>query len=200
MGSSRRNEEHEFVKSRPVMKDGICPVGYKKRKAYIIQKTAKLVPARCIKEETTNTSNGKNVRRCPAGQTYRRSYMRKYSNTVKREGFLVRRKGTLTRIYPKEDIIKVPGACVPISGMKETGYTIKDESLEKGELLKFGYTFRLPDTVRHEALHKAIQKYGVRHVYRKLHTVSKLFRTSKPEAANVFRDDAKWVKSHYRIN
>ena len=35
--------EHQFEKSKPLLADGTCPVGYKKRKAYIIQKTAKIV-------------------------------------------------------------------------------------------------------------------------------------------------------------
>lgn len=191
---------HQFEKSKPLLADGTCPVGYKKRKAYIIQKTAKIVPARCVKvDEATLRPVAANTMKCPPGQVYRRPYLRKYSNTVKREGYLVKRKGVTVRIRPKTNAVQVKGACVTLEEAGE-GATLEQKAVKKGELLKYGYTFRLPTSVRHEALKRAIYAYGASHVYRKLYTVAKLFKESKPEAARVFAEDRDWVKRNFRIN
>jgi hypothetical protein len=193
--------EHQFEKSKPLLPNGTCPVGYKKRKAYIIQKTAKIVPARCVKadEETASLRPATNTMKCPPGQIYRRPYLRKYSNTVKREGYLVKRKGVTVRIRPKMNAVQVKGSCVS-ADEAEAGATLEQKEVKKGELLKYGYTFRLPMSMRHEALKRAIYAYGARHVYRKLYTVAKLFKISKPDAARIFAADRDWVKRNFRIN
>lgn len=190
---------HQFEKSEPLRPDGTCPSGYKKRKAYIIQKTAKIVPARCVKaEEPTVAGTAPEHPKCPPGQVYRRPYLRKYSNTVKREGYLVKRKGVTVRIRPTTNAVQVKGACVTLEEAGE-GDTLEQKAVKKGELLKYGYSFRLPRNVRHEALKRSIYAYGARHVYRKLYTVAKLFKDSKPDAARVFAEDRDWVKRNFRI-
>ena len=194
--------EHQFEKSKHLLANGTCPAGYKKRKAYIIQKTAKIVPARCVKADEESSSSSRsvtNTMKCPPGQIYRRPYLRKYSNTVKREGYLVKRKGVTVRIRPKMNAVQVKGSCVSADEVNE-GATLEQKSVKKGELLKYGYTFRLPSNVRHEALKRAIYAYGARHVYRKLHTVAKLFKGSKPDAARIFAADRDWVKRNFRVN
>jgi hypothetical protein len=136
-------------------------------------------------------------KKCPSGYTYRRGYTRKLKNETKREGFTVRRDGKLFTVKPKKSLISVPAKCVPIK-KKSTG-KMSVGSLRKGNLIKFGYSYRLPDSSRRKALKKAIEAYGATGVYKKLETASKLAMKTAPDASIIFSKDRDWVYSHYMM-
>ena len=69
--------------------------------------------------------------------------------------------------------------------------------LRRGELIQFGYSFRLSDEARHKALQKAIKKFGALGVFRKLDAVAKLSKRTVPDASRVFANDRDWVKQNY---
>lgn len=65
--------------------------------------------------------------------------------------------------------------------------------MEKGSLTKFGYSTEKAMGPRHEALEKAIRKYGALSVFRKLNAQVTLRKRTQPAARHVFQADADWV-------
>jgi len=141
----------------------------------------------------TRKNNG-----CPKGYIMRRGYTRKFRPSVKTTGFTVRRKGTVYTVRPKANIVIVPPACI-----KNRGPTGKGEDsigkLRKGELIKYGYQYRLSDSLRQSALKKAIKRYGALSVYRKLDAVAKLSLRTAPDASGIFVKDRNWVRENYEL-
>ena len=177
-------------------KDGTCPPNYVKRKAYLVEKTGKIVPATCIKRAAAAAKSASRTRKCPPGQTYRQGYHRKYSNTVKREGYIVTRGGKQVRVFPQTNIMYIKPICIDASD-DDISFS---GPLKKGQLLRYGYNFRLPATSRHEALRKAERVYGPAFVHKTLARFAALFQKSKPDAAKVFAADRDWIKTTYRLS
>jgi len=71
--------------------------------------------------------------------------------------------------------------------------------LRKGDLIKYGYQYRLSDRLRHHALEKAIKVYGALSVYHKLDAVAKLAVKTAPDASAIFSKDREWVRDHHRF-
>ena len=131
---------------------------------------------------------------CPNGYTRRKSYVRTFKNNVARSGFTVRRKGTTFTARPTKSSIYVPSHCVKKPASNQTS---KIGKLRKGDLIKYGYQYRLSDKLRHKALEKAIKAYGVSSVYHKLDAVAKLSVYVAPDASMIFSKDRQWV--HLRM-
>ena len=72
--------------------------------------------------------------------------------------------------------------------------------LRKGDLIKYGYQYRLSDRIRHTALKKAINSYGALSVYHKLDAVAKLSVTVAPDAHIIFVKDREWVRTNFRLS
>lgn len=157
-------------------------------------KTDKVIPARYLKGGAISAKTNK----CAAGQIYRQGYYRKYSNTVKRLGYLVKRGSKTVRVYPQTDAIYIKPTCVDEREIleDEISYT---GPLKKGQLLRYGYNFRLPATSRQDALRKSERVYGAAFVYKTLARVAKVFHKSKPEAAKIFAADRDWMKTTFRL-
>ncbi len=181
--------------SLPLNPDGTCPKGYTKRRAYAIGKTGTIVPARCVEGTPSGPKTRKN---CPPGKVFRAGYVRRYGNTVKREGYIVHRAGQPVRIMPQVEEIRVPAACVDESPPESP--TPSPSSISKGLLLAHGYNFRLPKRVRRETLIHAVRSHGAPAVYKQLYAVAKIFKRTKPEAAKVFAEDRDWVKTSFRVS
>jgi hypothetical protein len=128
----------------------------------------------------------------------RKGYRRKYSNSVRRKGFTVKRSGTTYRVYPKVNSASVAPSCVKDTGKAGPGIPKSIGPLRKGELAKYGYSFRESSEKRHEALNKAIKAYGALSVFRKLDAVYKLSENKLPHVAAVFKRDRNWVYSKYK--
>lgn len=138
---------------------------------------------------------------CPAGYILRRGYTRKFKNSVKREGYTVRRKGKLFTVRPKKNSAFVPAQCIKNRGLP--GKDIKQSegfgALRKGELIKHGYSYRLANSKRQGALKKAMKSYGPLSVYRKLNAVSKLSIRTAPDASTIFAKDRNWIRNNYSL-
>jgi hypothetical protein len=146
----------------------------------------------------------KNVRGqegCPPGHILRRGYTRKFRNEVKREGYTVRRGEKLFTVRPKRNAAYVSPTCIKDRGLPGRGVAQGEGigPLKKGALLKYGYSFRLADSVRHKALKKAVENYGALSTYRKLDAVAKLSLRTAPDAAKIFSLDRDWIRKNYPL-
>jgi len=200
---------------------GYCPSGYHKRKSYSSMRGYRVSP-RCVRSqspyrETSAEYKRKTLRKmenrlkglsrktlgltkkCPPGMILRAPYKRRFRNTVRREGYLKRVSGHTIRVHPKKNSTLVEATCIKNRGM--TGkQAIGIGPLRKGELIQFGYSFRLPREARRKALKKAIKTYSPIGVYRKLDAVSKLSTRTAPEASRVFAEDRDWVRKEYIVS
>lgn len=143
----------------------------------------------------------KNNDDCPKGYILRRSYTRRFRPNVKETGFTVRRKGTVYTVRPKANSIRVPASCIKNRGLPGKGPREGEGigKLRKGELIKYGYQYRLSDALRHASLKRAIDRYGALSVYRKLDAVAKLSLRTAPDASEIFSKDRDWIRSHYEL-
>lgn len=143
----------------------------------------------------------KNTNGCPQGYIKRKGYTRRYRPNVKESGFTVRRSGKVFTVRPKASTIRVNSACIKNRGLPGKG-PVEGEGigkLRKGELIKYGYQYRLSDSLRHAALKNAIKRYGALSVFRKLDAVAKLSMRTAPDASEIFKKDRNWVRSHYKL-
>jgi hypothetical protein len=135
---------------------------------------------------------------CPPGMIERKGYVRKYSNTVLKRGFTVRRNnGKVYRVNPKNKSMRVNASCIKNTGKPGKGVPRSIGPLRKGELSKHGYSFRLEKSERHAALRRAVDDYGALGVFRKLDAVAKLTKLTVPEASSVYKKDREWIQSEY---
>jgi hypothetical protein len=135
---------------------------------------------------------------CPNGYILRKGYTRKFRPSVKTSGFTVRRKGTVYTVRPKANAINVPAACIKNRGLPGKGLEGIGK-LRKGELIKYGYQYRLSDSLRQSALKRAIKRYGPLSVYRKLDAVAKLSVRTASDASKIFIRDRNWVRENYEL-
>jgi hypothetical protein len=144
----------------------------------------------------TNKNNG-----CPKGYILRRGYTRKFRPSVKATGFTVRRKGTVFTVRPKANTVKVPPACIKNRGLPGKGPREGEGigKLRKGELIRYGYQYRLSNSLRQAALKKAVKHFGALSVYRKLDAVAKLSIRTAPDASSVFGKDRNWIRENYEL-
>lgn len=142
-----------------------------------------------------------NEKQCPKGYILRKGYTRKFSNTVKREGFTVRRKGKVFTVRPSKNETHVASSCIINRGLPGKGPREGEGigPLRKGALLKYGYSYRLANSTRRAALKKAVNAYGPLSVYRKLNAVAKLSVRTAPDASFIFSKDRNWVRSSYTL-
>ena len=138
---------------------------------------------------------------CPKGHILRRGYTRKFRPSVKASGFTVRRKGTVYTVRPTANTIRVPAACIQDRGLPGKGPKEGEGigKLRKGELIKYGYQYRLSDSLRQAALKRAIKRFGALSVYRKLDAVAKLSLRTAPDASKIFSRDRSWVQENYEL-
>ena len=83
----------------------------------------------------------------------------------------------------------VPGACVRPKQTRKA-----NNGLKKGELLKYGYSFRLPDKQRQSALKKAMKTLGKSYVYRILEQGAKMSKNVYSDAHIKFILDMEFIK------
>jgi hypothetical protein len=158
-----------------------CPSGYVKRKGYTRKNTGKHIKAICIRSTSPYSSKPATHRRsrkaCPPGKAPRAGYTRK-----------------VTKANGSVQNIRVKAACV-----KGSSSTAKQTigPLRKGELQRFGYSYKLPESIRQSSLRAAIKQLGALDVYRKLDAVAKLSATANPQSSRVFAMDRDWIRSNY---
>jgi hypothetical protein len=204
-------------KSLPYNSAEGCPSGFHKRKSYSVGGTT--VKARCVRSTTVYNESSANFKQrvtrkmkkrtrslsasklglnkvCPPGEILRKPYIRKFSNTIKREGFTAKRGNQLVKVKPTKDSTLVAAACIKDRGLKGTlkRGQLGIGPLRRGELIQYGYSYHLDTSARHKSLEKAIKKFGALGVFRKLDAVAKLALRQAPRAAHVFAEDRDWVR------
>lgn len=127
-----------------------------------------------------------------------------------------KKKRTSRQYERKKRTIKVK---VPATTYKRGGKTIHREAytyervdvgrpgkgpklipVEKGKLTKFGYSTKKSARARHEALRKAIKRYGALSVFRKLNAMVIVRKRTQPEAREIFEADRDWVRDQYKLD
>lgn len=138
---------------------------------------------------------------CPQGYILRKGYTRKFKNATKKLGFTVRRNHKVYTVRPRANSVHVPAACIKDRGLSGKGPRNGEGigALRKGELIKYGYSYRLPDSQRRSALKRAVDRYGALSVYRKLDAVAKLSMRTAPDASKIFKMDRDWIRNNYVI-
>lgn len=211
-------DEHKFEKSIPYNSTQGCPSGYHKRSEYTAA-SGKYVPPRCVRSTSPYEQSSKDFKRttlkrmkarldhrkeeeikCPAGYIARASYARRYKTSVRQRGYTVKKaSGTTYKVYPKNETLYVPAACVKDLGKPGKGVPEGQGigPLRKGEMTKFGYSAKKGDESRHEALKKAVAALGPLGVYRKLDAVAKLSVRIAPDASRIFAKDRDWVEKRF---
>jgi hypothetical protein len=134
-------------------------------------------------------------RKCPKGTHYRKSFTRKFRNSILKTGYTVRRKGRMYTVKPGEKVAYVPSRCIK-NRNESVASTKTFGKLRKGELIRYGYQYRLADRVRHKALEAAAEAYGATSVWHKLDAVAKLTKHAAPDAHAIFLRDRDWIKEH----
>ena len=130
---------------------------------------------------------------CPPGMIPRKSYVRRYSTAVRSKGFTVKKtNGKSYHVQPTAKNMLVESSCIKNTGAPGKGPQLFGR-LKKGELAKYGYSYKATDSERHAALKKAIDVYGRIGVYRKLNAVAKLTKRTVPSASNIFSKDRNWL-------
>lgn len=213
MSATRKN----YPKSLPYNGEKGCPAGYHKRMSYK-SSSGRTVPSRCVRSTTVYSQTSKEFKRgvtqkaerrlksagitgttvntkkaCPPGKILRKAYVRRFRTNVRERGYTVKRGSQVYRAYPKSRATIVHASCIKDRGLSGKGPQ-EITPLRKGELLKYGYSYRKSDIDRHEALRKAVKEYGVLGVYRKLDAVAKLSVRAAPKASAVFKKDRDWLR------
>jgi hypothetical protein len=141
---------------------------------------------------------------CPPQSVHRRAYTRKNGTSVRAACVPQRgdscRDGEIYRIahsrkYMEGGIQKV--AHIPASCVRRQSLI---RPLHKGDLKKYGYSYKAPEQTRRNALLKAITAYGPLTTYHKLDAVAKLSGGQYPKISEIFARDRNWVKSEYSKN
>jgi hypothetical protein len=188
-----------------------CPSGYIKRHSYT-RKNGVHVKSVCVRStspyESKPTNSRKTMRsrllsllgtrkKCPPGQIPRSAYVRRFSTTIAKKGYTKRSKlGKLVKVFPSLKSTFVKASCVEDKGKVGKGAQVFGP-LRKGELSKYGYSYKLPEPERRMALQKAIQEFGALSTYRKLNAVSKLTSITNPKASSSFAADRDWIRKTY---
>ena len=202
-------DEHKFEKSIPYNSTQGCPSGYHKRSEYTAA-SGKYVPPRCVRStspyEFKRSTLKKHAQKkndeikCPKGYIARHSYARRYKTSVRQRGYTVKKaSGTTYKVYPKNETLYVPAACVKDLGKPGKGVPEGQGigPLRKGEMTKFGYSSKKPEEERHEALKKAVAELGPLSTYRKLDAVAKLGVRVAPDASRIFAKDRDWLERKF---
>jgi hypothetical protein len=206
-------------RTRKVQNQSGCPPGMTRRRGYVRSNTGTVVRSVCIRSTSPYKNNFKKTmkskmahmksriasmtgtkKRCPPGQVLRSAYVRKISTPVAREGYMKQLpSGKQIRVFPNSKSVFVPAGCIGDKGKKgklpEGAPSIGP--LRKGELRKFGYSYKFPEEQRRAALKRAIKDYGPLSTFRKLNAVSKYTVRSQPKASQTFATDRNWIRNTY---
>jgi hypothetical protein len=169
-----------------------CKAGMTRRRAYT-RTNGVQVSATCVPKARSQPMTRRMIR-CPPGQIARASYIRRLTSRVKREGYLKRTpSGRTIKVRPIKKSIAVPAGCIKNVGQPGLGPTVIGP-LRKGQLRKFGYSYKEPEAVRHAALANAIAADGRSTIYHRLNAVAKLTVSGAPRASAIFAADRNWVR------
>jgi len=135
---------------------------------------------------------------CPPGYTRRAGYVRRYKQSVLNAGYDVERDGQIVHVKPQQRSVTVSAQCI-----KDTGLAGRPKEklgvLQRGELIKYGYNYRLATEFRRNSLRVIISKLGRNKTYHKLLEAARLSKRVSPKAAKVFESDANWIRYSHKV-
>ena len=112
--------------------------------------------------------------------------------TILRMGYTAKRKGTTVR---------VKRACIKDRGAKGRWQTVRRMfgigPLKKGDLTAFGYSHTKSATERHEAIDKAVSKYGRASTIRKLNAIAVYSKRTAPSRSKTYKTDMHYVQKKF---
>jgi hypothetical protein len=158
------------------IKHNKCPNGYVKRSGFTRKLNGKHIKGVCVKRRSSS---------CKSGEILRTAYTRRIRTP----------NGYTKGIYVAASCIRDQGK----SGKLPAGASTIGP-LKKGELQRFGYTYKLPEQDRQRSLKMAINELGSLNVYRKLDAVAKLTVLTNPKASATFAEDRDWIRSKYVLS
>jgi hypothetical protein len=127
--------------------------------------------------------------------------MRRHFGTPTCEMGQIVREGYTRKSYVRKNGIRVSSAKVHPGCIKAVGLSRKRGEkgkrlfvLVRGTLTRYNYHLHQSEKERHEALNKALLELKPLSVYRKLNALYVLNKNKNPENANMYREDANWVK------
>ncbi len=174
-----------------------CPPGYHRHGTGCVRVTNANKTQR-LRSLTKKIPRIKSISRkvCPPGMIERRPYVRGFTSSVRRRGYLVTKKtGKTYRVFPKGAPTYVKAKCIKDLGLAGKGPKKAIGALRKGELKKHGYSSRGTEAQRHAALYKGIKEVGALGVYRKLMAVANYTVRTQPEKSRIYKADSEWVHS-----
>lgn len=126
---------------------------------------------------TTSVQGGSPA--CPAGK-------------IRRSGYTAKRRGTTYRVKSK---------CIKDRGAKGRWQTVRRMMgigpLSKGDLTAFGYSHLRGTADRHQALDKAVRRYGRAATIRKLNAIATYSKRTGPSRAKTYRTDMHYVQKKF---
>lgn len=118
------------------------------------------------------------LRRKRKSPTKKRSYKKSPKKSPKKRSY----KKSPTKKSPKKRTYKSPVRIGP---------------LNKGTLRQYGYSTSKSAAERHDALEKAVHRYGKGVVVKKLNAVRVLNRNRSPKSSTIFGRDMRWVQKNF---
>lgn len=192
------------------MEEPRCPSGYHMKKSFK-SASGKYIAPRCVRNMRKTLKTGKKTNekiRCPRGYVLRAAYARRYTTAVRERGYTVKKaSGTTYKVYPKNETLYVPAACIPgdslpseaqVEAQVEAQAQAQAQApAKKGEITKFGYSVKDDESERRAALKKAVASLGVIPTYKKLDIVAKLSEKIVPDASRIFAKDRDWIEKTF---
>ncbi len=114
------------------------------------------------------------------------------SGKIRRMGYSAVRKGKT---------IRVKSACIKDRGSKGRWQTVRRMMgigpLSRGDLVSLGYSHTKGTTARHEAVDKAVSKYGRASTIRKVNAIATYSKRTAPSRAAVYKRDMRYVQKKF---
>lgn len=116
----------------------------------------------------------------------------------------IRRRGYTRKAYTRKSGITVRGSRVPSGLIRDVGAPGKGlkggpgiGKLQKGLMSSLGYNVNAKTKTRHQAVDRAVKKYGKLSTLRKLNAVAVYTRRTSPVKSRKFKADVKYVQKKY---
>lgn len=110
--------------------------------------------------------------------------------------------GKIRRIgYTRKNNVRVKSACIKDRGAPGRWQTVKGilgiGKLKRGVLRSLGYDHSDRAITRHNALDKAVRRYGRNSTVRKLNAIATYTKRTIPSASRIYKTDMHYVQKKY---
>jgi hypothetical protein len=125
-----------------------------------------------------------------------------YAASIKLGGSAACPTGKIRRVgYTTRKGTRVKSACIKDRGAKGRWRTVKRMlgigPLSRGDLVSLGYSHTKSTSARHEAVDKAVSKYGRNKTIRKLNAIATYSKRTAPTRSLVYKRDMRYVQKKY---